>query len=168
MRDVFTPRRIALIAVLLGVLALLYDFARIKPTSEEAQLFVVIEQIEDAQPIKSRAQFTMLPCPKEYFPGAYFCSADDVSVKSLKIDEIEFSSQESGSIIQLNGVGPGCIRRELIEAEFPEGKVANSCFHSYCAGYSVQRPWGRLYFRLPDSSSEQQCIRNVVFNTERR
>ena len=166
MSDILNARRITLFLVMLGVLGMFYNFARIKPTPSEAALLDVIADIEGAQPIKNRAKFRTLPCTEEALPKGHSCWSNDVSLRNLKIGKVEFRPQNFGSIIQLDEVGPGCIRLQLIADKYPGGKTENSCSDSYCAYYGIQRSWGHLAFRIPDDSDDKPCVRNVVFNTD--
>jgi len=86
-------------------------------------------------------------------------------VGDLTIEEVHFRPQQGGgAIIELQGVGPACIRLDAIQSRFRGGSIGNGCFDSICRYYSIDGSSGRLSFGLPDSSQAPQCITSVVLN----
>ena len=133
-------------------------------SSQEAELASVVERLRTER-ASSREAFRVLPCDRAYESGPHSCYSEQVRAGDLAIGVVHFRPQRGrGAIIQLEGVGPGCIRLEAMQSRFSGGSVRNSCDHGICRYYNVDGPSGRLSFGLPTSDQAPQCVTSVVLN----
>lgn len=121
-----------------------------------------------AENARTRSAFRLLPCNVAYHSGPEACSSRQARVGDLSIGEVHFRPQAGGAaIVELQDVGPACIRLEAIKTRFPGGTIANACSHVTCRYYSIDSLSDRLSFGLPDSGAAPQCITSVVLNLGR-
>jgi len=138
--------------------------ARPKLGAPEAELVGVFERLRTER-AGSRQGFRLLPCETAYASGSDACWSKEVRIGNLTIQEVHFRPRQGGGAsVELQGLGPGCLRLTAIRSRFGGGRIGNQCSHGTCRYYTVEDRSDRLSFRLPDSSNARQCITNMVVN----
>jgi hypothetical protein len=132
--------------------------------TKEGALISLISRLENSQPITSTKLLPGLPCKADKrFPDG--CNSTNIRWGRINIAEVDLSPQTRGSIISLNGFGPGCFDQDLIFKKYPGGQIENACDHSYCPYYRVNRSWGTLSFELPTSDEPRTCVKGAVLRS---
>lgn len=132
---------------------------------QEAELLALIEDLQSEQ-AGSREAFRLLPCEIPYESGPRDCYSRNVRRGDLSIGEVHLRPQPgAAALVELQGVGPGCIRLDTIRTRFDGGNIANRCSHGVCRYYSVHGASGLLALRLPETARTPQCVSDVVLNS---
>jgi hypothetical protein len=132
---------------------------------QEAGLLALIEDLQSEQ-AESRESFQLLPCEIPYESGPRACYSRNVRRGELSIGEVHLRPQPgAAALVELRGVGPGCIRLDAIRERFQGGNTDNGCSHGVCRYYSVKSASGLMAFRLPDTARAPQCVSDVVLNS---
>lgn len=157
-------RRAHALAALALLLSGACDWSRPRLSPQEAGLVALLEDLRTNHAL-SRQEFRVLPCETDYASGPHACFSRNVRTGDMTIRQVDFRPHgRAGAIVELQGVGPGCIRLEAIQSRFAAGAIDNRCSHGTCRYYTVEARPARLSFRLPDSNTARQCISNVVVN----
>jgi hypothetical protein len=132
--------------------------------SQEVELISLIERLRTER-ANTRENFRILPCDVSYASGPHACHSERARLGDLTIERVSFRPHpDEGAIIELERVGPNCIRLEAMASQFRGGSTSNECSHVICRYYTVNRPGNFVSFGLPESSEVPQCITSVVMN----